>query len=220
MGQLQNQFQQMGGQSPYSGGGGGQQRSMGLQQGLGRGFAGGQQRGNFGDPRYQQSQVRGSGAYSGMPQNTTDPPIVRGIDQMRQDVDPRYGGGQTGGFKTEQGQHQFGPPMPKSPPVQAPPPGTGGIKPQRDVDTPTYLGPPVQAPPDGAPIAPITVQGQAGTLQGGSVSAPLASMQPSPHQGGYQGGYQGGPQHKYKNPYKQQPGYGGPRPDGGPEFMY
>ena len=205
MGQLQNQFQQMIGRSPYSGGGGQQQprispvSSMGFQQGMGPGYAGGQQRGNFGTPGYQQPQTRGSGGYSGQQQTLPAPWPAAGAGPNTY--------GQPG---------RGGPPMvpPTKQPPTTVPPGTGGIKPQREP-----VGPPVPSTTPQNPaqqrIDPSRVQASAaGQMQAGSVSQPVGQMQPTPYQGPFQGYREmpGG-----RNPYRGHGG--GPRRDGGPGSM-
>lgn len=217
MGQLQNQFQQMmGGQSPYSGGG--------------------QQRGNFGTPGYQQPQTRGSGAYSGMPQvqGVGGAPLPRQMStpftKPQQSIagrEPIQGNAPNNEpwkefepQKPQRGIDQMpgrgGPPM--MPPTKQPPttvpPGTGGIKPQREP-----VGPPVPSTTPQNPaqqrIDPSRVQASAaGQMQGGSVSQPVGQMQPTPYQGPFQGYREmpGG-----RNPYRGHGG--GPRRDGGPGSM-
>jgi len=205
MGQLQNQFQQMMGQSPYSGGGQQQNRRVPWRPQTQQGSYSGQPQGGQPISPQRGDQPRVNNPWSEFePQKPQQPPMQRGIDQM-----PGRGV-QTGGFKPEKGQPQLsGPPMmpPTYNPPMGPPPGTGGIKPSRE---PVPLGPPAQAPVDGAPISPVQAQASAaGQMQGGSLGQPLGQTPPNPQQAARRRGY--------SNPYKKQ---GGPQPDGGPEFMY
>jgi len=203
MGQLQNQFQQMMGQSPYSGGGQQQNRRVPWRPQTQQGSYSGQPQGGQPISPQRGDQPRVNDPWTQFePQKPQQPPMQRGIDQMPgRGMRPPV---QTGGFKPEKGQPQMSPPMPA---------------PSREPLTPAPLGPPAQAPPDGVPISPVQAQASAaGQMQGGSVSPPLGQIPPNPQQAARR--------RTYRNPYKQQ---GGPQqqglggemgPDLGPNYSY